>query len=89
MQMFFSTPHYGMSKDLWKSFIRYVLQYDAPVPGAVPTQGMLLEIWHGASALEKISENFEPLQRYLCFQTFVETRPMKGIGEPVRHLHLL
>ncbi|KAI8623277.1 hypothetical protein F5Y19DRAFT_481901 [Xylariaceae sp. FL1651] len=80
--MFFSTPHYGMHKTLWRTFVRYVLQYDAPDPRAVPTEGMLVEICKSASALEKISENFEPLQQYLCFQTFVESRPMKGIGEP-------
>ncbi|RYP74217.1 hypothetical protein DL771_003150 [Monosporascus sp. 5C6A] len=66
--MFFSTPHFGMDKTQWRSFVRYVLQYDAPVEEAVPTQGMLVEIWNSASALVNISEDFEPLQPYLAFQ---------------------
>ncbi|RYP29051.1 hypothetical protein DL767_006913 [Monosporascus sp. MG133] len=80
--MFFSTPHLGMDKAQWRSFVRYVLQYDAEVEEAVPTQGMLVEIWNSASALVNISEDFEPLHPYLAFHTFVETRPMQGLGEP-------
>ncbi|KAK0708682.1 hypothetical protein B0H67DRAFT_457434, partial [Lasiosphaeris hirsuta] len=84
--MFFSTPHYGMDKAQWRMFVRYVLQYDAPYQGAVPTEGMLVDVWDSADALVNISENFEPLQQYLAFETFVENKAMKGIGEPVNRI---
>lgn len=74
--MFFSTPHYGMSADLWSKFVRYVLQLDEPHEGARPTNGMLTTIRDNSDELSDISENFESQLQHLSFVTFIETQPI-------------
>ncbi|KAH6641227.1 hypothetical protein F5144DRAFT_125726 [Chaetomium tenue] len=74
--MFFSTPHYGMSPDLWSDFVRYVLQLDEPFEGAVPTDGMLAAIRDSKDELSNISEDFESRLQDMSFITFLETMPV-------------
>jgi hypothetical protein len=74
--MFFSTPHYGMSADLWSKFVRYVLQLDEPHEGAIPTNGMLATIRDNSDELSDISEDFESQLQDLSFVTFIETQPI-------------
>ncbi|EAQ86303.1 hypothetical protein CHGG_07556 [Chaetomium globosum CBS 148.51] len=74
--MFFSTPHYGMSPDLWADFVRYVLQLDEPFKGALPTDGMLATIRDNKDELSNISEDFESRLQDMSFITFIETMPI-------------
>ncbi|KAK3291346.1 uncharacterized protein B0H64DRAFT_451035 [Chaetomium fimeti] len=74
--MFFSTPHYGMSSDLWYSFVRYVLQLDEPAEDAMPTNGMLATIGENSDELSNISEDFESQLQNFSFVTFIETEPV-------------
>ncbi|KAH6843221.1 hypothetical protein B0I37DRAFT_357204 [Chaetomium sp. MPI-CAGE-AT-0009] len=74
--MFFSTPHYGMSPDLWYKFVRYVLQLDEPEEGAVPTSAMLATIEDNSDELSDISEDFETQLQDFHFVTFIEERPV-------------
>jgi hypothetical protein len=74
--MFFSTPHYGMSPELWENFVRYVLQLDEPEEGVLPTNGMLETIRQNRGELSDISEDFESQLQDFQFCTFIETQPV-------------
>ncbi|PKS11616.1 hypothetical protein jhhlp_001767 [Lomentospora prolificans] len=78
--MFFSTPHHGMDKSHWKEFTRHILQCDAPGRGVQPTGRMLKQVYENSDTLWKITEEFKPLKSSLEFVTFIESKPMKGVG---------
>ncbi|KAK3295426.1 uncharacterized protein B0H64DRAFT_340878, partial [Chaetomium fimeti] len=79
--MFFATPHFGLNKDKWLQFAYRVLLRRAPSKGVVPTENMLDELKVNSGILDRVSEDFLPLQPELSFVTFVENTPMKGMEE--------
>jgi hypothetical protein len=81
--MFFATPHFRMSEEKWKDFAHKVLLRRAPSEGVVPTGKMLKELSDNCGILDKVSEDFLPLQYDLSFVTFIEDRPMEGTDEVV------
>lgn len=69
-----------MPEDQWFQFVRYVLQRDAPVRDAVPTDRMLGTIDYNTETLSRISEDFEILLDELCFISFIEEKPIEGLS---------
>ncbi|KAH6849648.1 hypothetical protein B0I37DRAFT_291407, partial [Chaetomium sp. MPI-CAGE-AT-0009] len=89
--MFFATPHFGLNKEKWQEFAHRVLLHRAPSKGVEPTNKMLGELRFNSGTLERVSENFLPLQPELSFVTFIEGTPMEGMSEVVspRAVHRL
>jgi hypothetical protein len=81
--MFFATPHFGLDKEKWRQFVHRVLLRRAPSKGVLPTAKMLKELRVNSSMLERVTEDFHPLQPELSFVTFIENTPMEGMDEVV------
>lgn len=86
--MFFATPHFCMDKAKWENFAHKVLLRRAPSEGVVPTENMLKELRENSDTLDKVSEDFLPLQYDLSFVTFTEGTPMEGMDEVVSTSYL-
>jgi hypothetical protein len=82
--MFFATPHFGLDKEKWRQFAHRVLLHRAPSESVLPTANMLEELRVNSSMLERVTEDFQPLQPELSFVTFIENTPMEGMDEVVR-----
>ncbi|KAH6636027.1 hypothetical protein F5144DRAFT_628115 [Chaetomium tenue] len=86
--MFFSTPHLGLNEEQWRRFAHRVLLRRAPSEGVVPTKKMLEELHVNSRMLDRVTEDFLPLQPDLSFVTFIEDRPMEGMDDVmVNHVY--
>lgn len=72
-----------MPDDQWRQFVRHVLQRDAPVQDAKPTDTMLDTINISTKTLSGISEDFETLLDELNFRSFIEDQGMEGMDSVV------